>query len=77
MLLSDFWLLLDHVFGSAYARTLARQLVLTKVGDRTAAQAIEDGVPPRDVWHALCDAMEVPESLRDGGGRETVVPPRR
>jgi hypothetical protein len=77
MLLSDFWALLDSVFGPAYARTLAKQLVLTDLGDRTAARALDDGVPPRDVWHALCDAMEVPLSERDGGDLTRVVPPRR
>jgi len=74
MLLSDFWSLLDDVFGPAYSRTLARQLVLTDIGDRTAAAALDDGVPPRDVWHALCKAMDVPEAARDGGDRRRVIP---
>lgn len=77
MLHSDFWSLLDTVFGSAYARTLSRRLVLTDLGDRTAEEALEAGIPPRDVWHALCDEMEVPESARDGGDRTRLVPPSR
>ncbi len=76
MRLSQFWALADDVFGAAYARTLAKDLVMADVGDRTAAQALEAGVPPRDVWHALCDAMDVPHERRDGGDRERLIPPR-
>ncbi|OZB80847.1 MAG: hypothetical protein B7X41_17410 [Microbacterium sp. 14-71-5] len=49
-------------------------LVLSAVGGRTAAQAMEAGVPPRDVWLALCAEMDVPESHRYGAGR---LEPRR
>jgi hypothetical protein len=77
MLISDFWILLDSVFGAASSRTLARRLVLTDLGDRTAMEALEAGVSPRDVWHALCDEMDVPESARDGGDRTRLVPPAR
>ena len=34
--------------------------VLTALGGRTGAQAIEDGVDPRDVWRALCADFDVP-----------------
>ncbi len=33
--------------------------VLSSMG-RTAAQAIEAGVEPRDVWRALCADFDVP-----------------
>ena len=33
--------------------------VLTGFDGRTAAQAIEDGVEPRDVWRALCADFDV------------------
>jgi hypothetical protein len=60
-------------FGSRGA-ALVTDLVLPEVGDRTAAQALEDGVPPRDVWLAMCAETEVPESRRHGVGR---LEPRR
>jgi len=63
---SDFWELMDDVFGSSYARTLATDQVLGVLADRTAVQALADGVEPRTVWRALCDAMEVPEHRRWG-----------
>lgn len=74
---SDFWVLVESVFGSGYARTLAGDHVLTGLDDRTAVEALEAGVPARDVWHALCDAMQVPEAVRDGGDATRIVPPRR
>ena len=56
-------------FGDAYSRVLAHDLVLSAVGGRTADQAIAAGVPARDVWLALCDAQDVPESRRYGVGQ--------
>jgi hypothetical protein len=64
---SEFWSLVDEVFGPAYGRTLVETQVLTVLDSRTAAAALEDGeTDPRDVWRALCDAMDVPESKRHG-----------
>jgi hypothetical protein len=55
-------------FG-ARANAVVTDLVLSHIGDRTAAQAIDAGVPPRDVWLALCDELDVPASRRYGVGR--------
>lgn len=74
---SEFWSLLDSVFGEEYSRTLARDLALDALDSRTCAVALEDGVAPRDVWHAVCDQMDVPLARRDGGERERMVPPPR
>jgi hypothetical protein len=74
---SEFWSLVDDVFGDAYGRTLADVQVLTVLGSRTAVQALDDGVDPRAVWHALCDAMEVPEARRWGSDRRRPAPPAR
>jgi hypothetical protein len=75
--LSEFWSLMDSVFGEAYSRTLARDLALDALESRTCVQALEDGIAPRDVWHAVCDQMDVPVARRDGGARERLVPPPR
>ena len=29
-------------------------------------EALDAGLPPRDVWLALCDAQDVPEARRHG-----------
>ena len=76
MRLSEFWELADVVFGPAYARTLARELSLTP-WDLTPVKALEAGLPPRDVWHAWCDEMQIPLSERDGRDRMRNVPPPR
>lgn len=62
---SEFWSLVDDVFGAAYGPTLVRTQVLTPLG-ATGQEALDAGVEPRDVWRALCDAMDVPESRRWG-----------
>jgi hypothetical protein len=77
MRLREFYALLDAVFGPEYARTLSRELVITGLDSRTADQALDDDVDPRDVWHALCDAMDIPQSRRDGGDRTRMIPPPR
>jgi hypothetical protein len=75
--LSEFWDLADSVFDPVYSRTLARQLALTGLESLTPAQALEAGIPPRDVWHAWCDEMDVPLDRRDGSDRRRNVPPPR
>ena len=77
MRLREFWALMDAVFGKAYARTLAREMVVTDLDNRTVDQALEAGLAPRDVWHALCDTMDIPIDDRDGGDRERMIPPSR
>ena len=66
---STFWDLMSDEFGAGYAPSLARSQVLSALGDRTAAEALDAGTPPREVWLALCDAMDVPESRRHGRDR--------
>lgn len=55
-------------FGEQYGRALLRDLVIDKIGGRTADQALAAGVPERNVWLALCEAMEVPVERRHGVG---------
>lgn len=64
--LSQFWEFMGDEFGPTYAVSLARDLALDALGGRTAEQALDAGVPPRQVWLALCDAQDVPESRRHG-----------
>ncbi|AXJ10637.1 DUF3046 domain-containing protein [Arthrobacter sp. PM3] len=66
MRISDFWRLMDDEFGAGYSRVLGNSLVLAGVGGRTADQALSAGVPPRQVWLALCDVQDVPPERRLG-----------
>jgi hypothetical protein len=47
-------------FGATYGASVLSDHVLTGFDGRTAAQAIEEGVDPRDVWRALCVDFDVP-----------------
>jgi hypothetical protein len=49
--------------------SLLNDLVLSPLSGRTAKEALAAGLPPRDIWLALCAEMEVPESRRYGVGR--------
>ncbi|MFT4135536.1 DUF3046 domain-containing protein [Microbacterium sp.] len=51
------------------AAALLSDLVLDDVGRRTASEALAAGVPPREVWLALCAATDVPDERRHGAGR--------
>ncbi|MCA4134647.1 DUF3046 domain-containing protein [Arthrobacter sp. M4] len=66
MRISDFWRLMDDEFGTGYSRVLAKSLVLTRVGGRTAQEALAAGVDAKDVWLAVCDIQDVPEERRLG-----------
>lgn len=70
---SEFQRAVSGEFGAA-ASTLVVDLVLPAMGGRTAAQALEAGEPPREVWLALCVETGVPDSRRHGAGR---LEPRR
>lgn len=68
MRLSEFTRAVGDEFGAAYGGQLVRELVLLELGGRTAEQALAAGVPAREVWLALCEAMDVPEQRRYGAG---------
>lgn len=58
----------DDEFGPLGAVLLADQ-VLPGLDGRTGQQALADGVAPRTVWAALCEAQDVPDARRYGAGR--------
>ncbi|HWI29922.1 MAG TPA: DUF3046 domain-containing protein [Microbacterium sp.] len=70
---SEFLRAVSVEFG-ARGPALLSDLVLSDVGDRTASAAIDAGVPPREVWLALCAETDVPLARRHGAGR---LEPRR
>ncbi len=68
MRLSEFRRAVAAEFGESFGGALVRDLVLTDLGDLTSEQAIEAGVPVREVWLALCRANDVPPSRWHGVG---------
>lgn len=64
MRLTVFWDRMNSQFGEQYAASVAQDYVLADIGGRTVDQALADGVPAKDIWRAVCDAFNVPDSLR-------------
>ena len=60
MRLTEFHELVTAEFGPVRAASMLVDHALNRFGGRTAAQAIEDGVDPREVWRALCADFDVP-----------------
>lgn len=67
---SEFQRAVLNEFGR-YGDVIVADLALTTLGGRTAQVALHDGFSPRDVWLALCEASDVPESRRHGAGLQT------
>ncbi|GGO91541.1 hypothetical protein GCM10012280_39670 [Wenjunlia tyrosinilytica] len=51
-------------FGEAYADSFARDHVMSQLGGRTVMEALDAGWDAKDVWRAVCAAMDVPASKR-------------
>jgi len=65
---SEFTLAVSTEFGEHFGRTLVRDVVLDEFG-LSSADALAAGNAPREVWSALCHAMDVPENRIHGAGR--------
>lgn len=64
MRLTDFWERMRAHFGETYADSFARDHVIAELGGRTVTQALDAGYDAKDVWRAVCVAMDVPSTLR-------------
>ncbi|BDB60231.1 Protein of unknown function [Rhodococcus pyridinivorans] len=62
--LTEFYEVVRDEFGQMHGDALLRDHVLLSLGGRTAAEAIEAGQEPREVWRALCDEFDVPPVRR-------------
>ena len=62
--LTVFWDKMRGQFGDSYAVSVAKDYVLAGLGSRTVDQALADGVDPKAVWRAVCEAFEIPEKSR-------------
>ncbi|MFI1971316.1 hypothetical protein BLA24_30250 [Streptomyces cinnamoneus] len=64
MRLTVFWQRMADYFGESYADSFARDHVMSELGGRTVHQALDAGWNAKDVWRAVCRALEVPEDRR-------------
>ena len=51
-------------FGPVRGEMVAQDHVLSALGGLTPDQALEAGIPPKEIWLAVCDAFDVPEQRR-------------
>jgi len=61
---TEFWARLDHALGKAYSRTWAELTVVRDLDGRTTKEALDAGVPPKQVWAAVWSALALPASER-------------
>lgn len=61
---TEFWERMEQALGAAYAPSWARLTVLGELGGRTAQEALDDGVPPKQVWAAVWAFLELPVQQR-------------
>lgn len=55
---------MEQHLGAGYAEVWADQFVMGSLGGRTAREALDAGVPPKQVWRAVWEALELPASER-------------
>ncbi|MGH6655567.1 MAG: DUF3046 domain-containing protein [Actinocrinis sp.] len=58
MRLTVFWERMTERFGAAYADSFARDFVMSDLGGRTVHQALADGIATKEVWVAVCKAVD-------------------
>jgi len=61
---TEFWNRLEHHLGTAYYKVWAEQFVIGDLGRLTAQEALDAGVPPKQVWAAVWRVLELPPSER-------------
>lgn len=59
---TEFWARMEHALGTPYARTWAQQQVISDLGGRTVTEALDAGEPPKQVWRAVWERLELPAS---------------
>jgi hypothetical protein len=61
---TEFWARMQDALGPTYYRTWARQFVMAELGGRTAQEAIDAGIPPKQVWAAVWNSLGLPATKR-------------
>jgi hypothetical protein len=61
---TEFWARMEDALGTAYYRAWASQFVMAELGGRTAQEALDAGVPPKQVWAAVWRALDLPVSKK-------------
>ncbi len=59
---TEFWVRMEDALGPAYAHSWADQFVMADLGGRTAGEALEAGIPPKEVWAVVWRTLDLPLS---------------
>jgi Protein of unknown function (DUF3046) len=51
-------------FGEVRADMLARDHVFSVLGNRTVDEALDAGLPAKEIWRAVCETFEIPPERR-------------
>ncbi len=62
--MTEFWARMRGHFGPDYADSFASDFVITELANRTVNEALAQGEPAKDVWRAVCVALDLPPSVR-------------
>lgn len=61
---TEFWERMEHALGRDSMRVWAETFVMSDLGRRTAQEALDAGVAPREVWRAVWTVLELPDKDR-------------
>lgn len=61
---TEFWSRMEEVLGPAYARAWATNQVIGTLDSRTPQEALDAGVPPKEVWREVWRVLQLPPSLQ-------------
>ncbi|TIC80627.1 DUF3046 domain-containing protein [Nocardioides sp. GY 10113] len=61
---TEFWARMEEHLGASYASAWADQVVMGSLEHRTAREALEAGVSPKEVWRAVHETLGLPERER-------------
>lgn len=64
MRITVFRRLMAEEFGTVRAESLARDHVVSGLGGRTIDEALDAGVPAKEVWQQVCVEFEIPSERR-------------
>jgi hypothetical protein len=64
MRITAFRKMMAEEFGEIRADMLARDHVFSALNNRTVDQALEAGMPTKEIWRVVCDVFEVPLERR-------------
>ena len=61
---TEFWARMEQALGPSYARSWASSVVMRELDGRTAQEAIDAGVSPKEVWLAVWQTLDLPANQK-------------